>query len=62
MMLKASDSSWAALRPLMPRSPDASLRREWWLLAYDAHGGHAFLNAERGKMSEEERRYFRIAP
>jgi hypothetical protein len=60
MMLKASDSSWISLRSFMPQSPDAPLRREWWLLAYDAHGGHAFLNAERGKMSEEERIYFGV--
>jgi hypothetical protein len=59
MMLKASDSSWTELRSFMPRSLDASLRREWWLLALDAQGGHAFLKGERRKMTEEEKQFFK---
>jgi hypothetical protein len=55
MMLKASDSSWAVLRPLMPAQPSAPLRREWRLLARDAKDGRSFLDAERGRMTEEER-------
>jgi hypothetical protein len=59
MMLKASDSSWTVLRGMMPRSLEASLRREWWLLAFEAKGGHAFLKRERRKMTEEEKSFFK---
>jgi hypothetical protein len=60
MLLKATDSSWVKLRALMPQNPDAALRREWWLLALDAQGGGTFLEAERNRMTGEERRFFGV--
>jgi hypothetical protein len=54
MLLKATDSSWAALSAAIPKDPHHALRREWWRLALDARGGGEFLESERAAMTAEE--------
>ncbi|HEX2612895.1 MAG TPA: hypothetical protein VHO02_04815, partial [Fibrobacteria bacterium] len=70
LLLRATDSSWTKLRTAIPkkteqpggRSVPPLPRHEWLLLALDAKGGREFLNAESGKMSAEEKRFFGVAP
>jgi hypothetical protein len=60
ILLKATDSSWTALRVALPRNRDPSLRREWRLLALDARkesGGRDFLRAEANRMTQEEKSF-----
>ncbi len=61
LLLLATDSSWSALRRMMPRDPAGSERREWWRLAMEAKGGADFLKREARRMTEEERRFFGVA-
>jgi hypothetical protein len=58
LLLKASDSSWARLDSIRTRKPGVMAGKEWWLLAQDAKDGAVFLEAEKAKMTGEERRYF----
>lgn len=60
LLLKATDSSWARLDSLRARQPRVAARKEWWLLAQDAREGRAFLEAEKGRMTGEERKYFGV--
>jgi hypothetical protein len=60
LLLKAADSSWARLDSIRARQTRVTAREEWWLLAQDARDGRAFLEAERGKMTGEERKYFGV--
>jgi hypothetical protein len=62
LLLKASDSSWARLDSIRMRQTQRVSRKEWWLLAQDARDGRAFLEAEMGKMTGEERIYFGLEP
>jgi hypothetical protein len=70
LLLKATDSSWAALRWGIPKKPwqtgDPELRRllihEWRLLALDAKGGREFLKKETASMTVDEKRFFGFAP
>ena len=61
MLLRATDSNWVTLASAMPKKLDARMRREWRLLALDARpetGGREFLEAEKPKLSREERVFF----
>ncbi len=55
LLLKATDSSWAALAPAVPDSLDDAQRREWCLLALDAKGGEAFWRRELPRLPVDER-------